>query len=104
VGGAGEDGELRGREARKVPHNASAEQTKHLHRVLGTDDVGIPDDEKGGRVYRLYSLGGEEEMLSGCSATTTPSLSLRLLCSELRSPENDACRLLSTPDLFSPPS
>src|SRR5215218_3483305 len=58
VSGAGEDGELRGWEARKIPHNAAAEQTEHFHGVLGADYVGIPDDEQGWRVYRLYGLGG----------------------------------------------
>src|SRR3712207_7534141 len=45
------DGKLRIREARKVPHNSAAEQTEHLHRVLGTNYVGIPDDEQRRRVY-----------------------------------------------------
>jgi hypothetical protein len=48
VGGAGEHRELGLREAADILHHA-AEQAEHLHGVLGSDGVGIPDDEQGGR-------------------------------------------------------
>src|SRR5918993_5466732 len=56
VSGAGKDGEPRIRQAREVPHHAAAEQTEHLHSVLGADDVGITNDEQGGRAYGRHVI------------------------------------------------
>src|SRR5215208_6079539 len=44
----------------------------------------------------------EDEMLSVCSSTTTPSLSLRLFCSESCLPENDVSWTSSTPSCRGP--
>ena len=59
--GTGEHSELGSREVRLargiIACHAAAEQPKHLHRVLGADDVRIPDYDQGGSLDRLNGLG-----------------------------------------------
>lgn len=56
MSGAGEDREPGTGEAGEIADHAAAEQAEHLRDVLGTDDIGIADDEQGGRLDRLKVL------------------------------------------------
>jgi hypothetical protein len=57
VGRPRQDRELRIRETRHLSHDAAAEEPKHLRHVLGSHDVGVPDDEEHRRVQRPELIG-----------------------------------------------
>src|SRR5919199_4000700 len=50
---AGQHGELCVREAGEIAGHTAAKQSKHLYRVLGAHDIGIPNHEQRGRLDRL---------------------------------------------------
>jgi hypothetical protein len=53
---AGEHGKLGTWQTDEIAYYAAAEQAKHLHNVLRAHDIGVPNDEQGGRFDRLNSL------------------------------------------------
>ncbi len=53
---AGEYGKLGTRQADEIADHAAAEQAKHLDHVLRAHDIGVANDEQGGRFDRLNGL------------------------------------------------
>ena len=53
---AGEHGKLGTRQTDEIADHATAQQAKHLDHVLRAHDIGVPDDEQGGRFDRGNGL------------------------------------------------
>jgi hypothetical protein len=53
---AGEYGKLGTRQTDEIAYYTAAEQAKHLDNVLRAHDIGVSDDEQGGRFDRLNGL------------------------------------------------
>src|SRR5579872_40797 len=53
---AGKHGELGAWQTGEITDDAAAEQAKHLDDVLRAHDVGVPNDEQGGRLERGNGL------------------------------------------------
>ena len=47
---AGEHGKLGTRQTDEIACYAASEQAKHLDNVLRAHNIGVPDDEQGGRI------------------------------------------------------
>ena len=53
---AREHGKLGRWQTNEIAYYAAAEQAKHLDHVLRAHNIGVPDDEQGGRFDRLNGL------------------------------------------------
>src|SRR5712692_8021070 len=58
---AGEHGKLGTRQTDEIAYHAAIEQAKHLYHVLRAHNIGVPDDEQGGRFDRGNGLARPAE-------------------------------------------